>query len=197
MPSCGTPDLVRKIRDWGGAKIQEQYENSQPATEETEGTEDAEDGHKLVRIPASEEVARKVFMTNVILEQLYICSANLAIAAAEADDEIRNRTAYHIPTVAKAQFVDTAKWLATDAAKYRENQPEQNEIPVLAIDLRLFHKDGFERAEELCLFKPHIGQHGSELGAQDYFEEWINSYPGSNAAAATELHTSRLFACSR
>lgn len=45
MPSCGTPDLVRKIRDWGGAKIQEQYENSQPATEETEGTEDAEDGH--------------------------------------------------------------------------------------------------------------------------------------------------------
>lgn len=43
-------------------------------------------------------------MTNVILEQLYICSANLAIAAAEADDEIRNRTAYHIPTVAKAVF---------------------------------------------------------------------------------------------
>lgn len=93
------------------------------------------------------------------------------------------------------QFVDTAKWLATDAAKYRENQPEQNEVPVLAIYLRLFHKDGFERAEELCLFKPHIGQHGSELGARDYFEEWINSYPGSNAAAATELHTSRLFAC--
>ena len=184
-------------------------------------------------------------MTNVILEQLYICSANLAIAAAEADDEImetepqttsqRSRKRYvpkedgtmvifdpevvpwtqcgggytvgyfaaicleHVFPFKRLesfqQFVDTAKWLPTDAAKYRENQPEQNEIPVLAIDLRLFRKDGFERAEELCLFKPHIGQHGSELGAQDYFEEWINSYPGSNAAAAAELHTSRLSAC--
>lgn len=110
-------------------------------------------------------------MTNVILEQLYICSANLAIAAAEADDEImetepqttfqRSRKRYapkedstmaiFDPEVVPwmqcgggyrvgysaaicleyvfplkrlesfQQFVNTAKWLATDTAKYREN----------------------------------------------------------------------------
>lgn len=41
VPSCGTPKLVQMMRDWGGAKLQEQYRQGQTATEETEDTEDA------------------------------------------------------------------------------------------------------------------------------------------------------------
>lgn len=82
-----------------------------------------------------------------------------------------------------------------DAAKCRENHPEHNKEPVLAIDLRLLHKDGFERAQDLCRCEPNNEQHGLQLGAHDHLEGWINLYPGSNAAAATGVHTSRLSAC--
>ncbi|KAH7179550.1 uncharacterized protein B0J16DRAFT_402919 [Fusarium flagelliforme] len=90
VPSCGTPNLVQMVRDWGGAELQEQFGESQTATEETEDTEDAHrpKRQKLIHIPASAEAARKAFMTNVILEQIYICSANIAIAAAKTDDEV-------------------------------------------------------------------------------------------------------------
>ena len=45
VPSCGTPNLVQMVRNCGGAKLQEQFGESQTATEETEETEDTEGAH--------------------------------------------------------------------------------------------------------------------------------------------------------
>ncbi|RFN49404.1 hypothetical protein FIE12Z_6299 [Fusarium flagelliforme] len=233
------PQSGSMVRDSGGAKLQEQYGQGQTATEETEDTEDAHrpKRQKLIHIPASAEAVRKVFTTNVILEQIYICSANIAITAAKTDDEVMETEpqtvfkrwskrylskedstmavfdpevvpwlqcggGYRVGCFAAIclEYVFAFKRLESfqqfvDAAKYRENHPEHNKEPVLAIDLRLFHKDGFERAQDLRRCEPNNEQHGLQLGAHDHLEGWINLYPGSNAAADTEVHTSRLSAC--